>query len=43
MTVHLSEYLLHTEGKDAVTIFDGFDELSEESKKKCIIIDIYQP
>ena len=40
MTTRLTEYLLHTEGKDAVIIFDGFDELSEESKKKCIIIDI---
>ena len=40
MTTCLTDYLLHTEGKDAVIIFDGFDELSEESRKKCIITDI---
>ncbi len=40
MTTCLTDYLLHTEGKDAVIIFDGFDELSEENRKKCIISDI---
>ena len=40
MTACLTDYLLHTEGEDAVIIFDGFDELSEESRKECIIIDI---
>ena len=40
MTTSLTDYLLHTEGEDAVIIFDGYDELSEESRKKCIIIDI---
>ena len=40
MTTCLTDYILDTDGKDAVIIFDGFDELSEENRKKCIIIDI---
>ena len=31
MTADLTDYLLHTEGKDVVIIFDGFDELSERN------------
>ena len=40
MTKYLTEYLSTTEGKDAVIIFDGFDELSEENRKQSIIVDI---
>ena len=40
MTKWLTIYLSNTEGKDAVFIFDGFDELSEENRKESIIVDI---
>ena len=40
VTTCLTDYLLQTEGEDTVIIFDGFDELPEESRKKSIIIDI---
>ena len=40
MTTHLASYLSKTEGKDAIIIFDGYDELSEVNKTKSIIIDI---
>ena len=40
VTTCLTDYLLQTEGKDTVIIFDGFDELPEESRKKSIIVDI---
>ena len=40
MTNCLTEYLSRTEGKDAVFVFDGFDELSEENRKESIIVDI---
>ena len=40
MTKCLSEYLLHTDGEDTVIIFDGYDELSEESRNKSVINDI---
>ena len=36
----LTNHLLKTEGSDAVIVFDGFDELSEEIKKESIIIEI---
>ena len=40
VTTCLTDYLLQTEGEDTVIIFDGFDELPEECRKKCIIVDI---
>ena len=40
MTTHLASYLSQTEGKDAIIIFDGYDELSEVNKTESIIIDI---
>ena len=40
VTTCLTDYLLQTEGEDTVIIFDGFDELPEESRKKSIIVDI---
>ena len=40
VTSCLTRHLTKTEGKDTVIIFDGFDELSEENKKKSIIVDI---
>ena len=40
MTSCVTKYLAKTEGKDAVIIFDGFDELSEENRKQPIIVDI---
>ena len=40
VTTCLADYLLQTEGEDTVIIFDGFDELPEESGKKSIIVDI---
>ena len=40
MTSHLTSYLSKVEGEGAVIIFDGFDELSEENRKKSIIVDI---
>ena len=40
MTTHLTRYLSKTEGKDAVIIFDGYDELSKENKTGSIIVDI---
>ena len=40
MTSCVTKYLTKTEGKDAVIIFDGFDELSEENRKRSIIADI---
>ena len=40
MAPHLTNYLLRTEGKDAIIVFDGFDELSVENRKESIIVDI---
>ena len=40
MTAHLTSYLSKTEGKNAIIIFDGYDELTEENKKESIIVDI---
>ena len=40
VTTCLTDYLLQKDGEDTVIIFDGFDELPEESRKKSIIIDI---
>ena len=40
VTTCLTDYLLQTEGEDTVIIFDGFDELPEESRRKSIIVDI---
>ena len=40
MIPYLTEYLLQTDGKDTVIVFDGFDELSAENKKESIMIDI---
>ena len=40
MVPQLTNYLFKTDGEDAVIIFDGFDELSEENRKDSIIIDI---
>ena len=40
MTAHLASYLSQTDGKDAIFIFDGYDELSEENKKESVIVDI---
>ena len=40
VTTCLTDYLLQTEGEDTVIIFDGFDELPEECRKKSIIVDI---
>ena len=36
----LAEYLLQTEGKDLVIVFDGYDEVSEEDRTNSIITDI---
>ena len=40
ITASLTEYLLQTEGKDLAIVFDGYDEVSEEERKKSIIADI---
>ena len=40
VTSCVTKYLTETEGKDTVIIFDGFDELSEENRKRSIIVDI---
>ena len=40
VTSCVTKYLTKTEGKDTVIIFDGFDELSEENRKRSIIVDI---
>ena len=40
VTPYFTKYLFQTDGNDAVIIFDGFDELSEENRKKSIVIDI---
>ena len=40
MTSYLTKYLLKTDGADAVVIFDGFDEMSEENREESIIVDI---
>ena len=40
ITASLTEYLLQTEGKDLAIVFDGYDEISEEDRKKSIIFDI---
>ena len=40
ITKHFTKYLLETEGEDAIIVFDGFDELSEDNRKASIIIDI---
>ena len=40
ITASLTEYLLQTEGKDLAIVFDGYDEVSEEDRKKSIIADI---
>ena len=40
MASQLTSYLSKGEGEGAVIIFDGFDELSEENRKKSIIVDI---
>ena len=40
MSACLSEYLLHTDGKDTVIIFDGYDELSEKGRSESVIDDI---
>ena len=37
---HLTKYLSKAEGEDVIIVFDGFDELSEENRKKSIIVDI---
>ena len=42
MVKDLATYLLKTDGKDALIIFDGFDELSEENRRDSIIIDIVE-
>ena len=42
VTTCLTDYLLQTEGEDTVIIFDGFDELPEECRKKSIIVDKIQ-
>ena len=41
VTSCVTKYLTKTEGKDTVIIFDGFDELSEENRKRSIIVDIF--
>ena len=41
VTLCVTKYLTKTEGKDTVIIFDGFDELSEENRKRSIIVDIF--
>ena len=40
MVPYFTNYLLKTEGEDAVIVFDGFDELSEENRKESIVVDI---
>ena len=40
LTTCLSEYLLQTDGEDTVIMFDGYDELSEESRNESVIDDI---
>ena len=40
MALHLTNYLLKADGEGAVIVFDGFDELSEENRKKSLIVDI---
>ena len=40
MTAHLTSYLSQTDGRDAIIIFDGYDELSEVNKTESIIMDI---
>ena len=40
MAPHLTNYLLRTEGKDAIIVFDGFDELSVENRIESIIVNI---
>ena len=40
MVPQLINYLFKTDGEDAIIIFDGFDELSEENRKHSIIINI---
>ena len=40
MASQLTSYLSKGEGEGAVIIFDGFDELSEENRKKSIVVDI---
>ena len=36
----LEKYLLQTEGKDLVIVFDGYDEISTKDRKNSIIVDI---
>ena len=40
MASQLTSYLSKGEGEGVVIIFDGFDELSEENRKKSIVVDI---
>ena len=40
MTTGLAKYLLLTEGKDLVVVFDGYDEISEEDRKSSIVADM---
>ena len=40
MVPHVTNYLSKTAGEDAIIVFDGFDELSEDNRKESIIIDI---
>ena len=40
MSTCVSEYLLCTDGEDTVIMFDGYDELSEESRNESVINDI---
>ena len=40
MASQLTEYLLETDGEDAIIVFDGFDEMSEENRKNSLIVDI---
>ena len=40
MAVRLTKYLLQTQGKDLVIVFDGYDEISEGDRRKSIIANI---
>ena len=40
ISASLTKYLLRTEGKDLVIVFDGYDEISEEDRKNSIIARI---
>ena len=40
ITTHITKYLSRTDGKDAVIVFDGYDELSNKNRSESIILDI---